>query len=226
MCGNGIRVFVRYLMQAGLIRLEDGGDLAVGTRAGTKRVRRVGELLAVDLGPWRITGGPAAAEAGFDATVELPGDPVALPGLSVNVGNPHVVVALPDARRLAAVDLHRAPLVDPRPAGGTNVELVVPEHGASGGRLRMRVHERGVGETRSCGTGAAAAVLASRVWGGPAAPDSWRVQVPGGVLQVEALAGEVVAGGSVWLAGPAEIVGEGRLDAGWLSRHTPAPAAG
>lgn len=219
MCGNGVRVFVRYLVRAGLVRLADGEELAVGTRAGTKRVRRSGDLLAVDLGPWRIVGGAAAAAASFDATVHLAGDPVLLPGLSVDVGNPHVVVALPDAERLAAADLCSAPRVDPDPPGGTNVELVLPAHDHDGGRLRMRVHERGVGETRSCGTGAVAAVLASRVWGGPTAPDSWRVEVPGGLLRVRAPAGEQLAGTSVWLAGPAEIVGEGHIDAGWVRAH-------
>jgi diaminopimelate epimerase len=68
------------------------------------------------------------------------------------------------------------------------------------------VHERGVGETRSCGTGACAAALAVRLWAGDGAPDTWRVLVPGGELRVRAL-----PGGRVELRGPARLVGVVRL---------------
>ena len=56
MCGNGVRVFVAYLLREGLVSLADGEDVAVGTRAGVKRVRRDGDLFAADLGPWFVTG--------------------------------------------------------------------------------------------------------------------------------------------------------------------------
>jgi len=101
------------------------------------------------------------------------------------------------------------------PPRGTNVELVVPlgeERTAAGevvGRARMRVHERGVGETRSCGTGACAAALAVRTWaaaGGTPAVDTWFVEVPGGLLRVRAL-----PDGHVELAGPAELVFTGEV---------------
>jgi diaminopimelate epimerase len=207
MCGNGIRVYVAYLLHAGLEQLADGETIAIGTRAGTKHVRRVGHLFAADLGSWRIDGGEAAVSAGADHTVHLPGEGVALPGLAVDVGNPHVVVALANLAHLREADLSRAPVLDPEPAAGANVELIVP----GPGHLTMRVHERGVGETRSCGTGAVAAVLAARVWGGPGAPDVWAVDVPGGRLQVSVPAGARLSGTSVELVGPATIVAEGRL---------------
>ena len=215
MCGNGLRVFVAHLLDAGLVDLPDGGTVDVGTRAGVKRVRRDGDLYATDLGPWSVPGGEAAAAAGTDATVTPDGDPVALPALTVLTGNPHTVVALPDLDRLAAVDLSRAPVVDPVPAQGTNVELVVPLHDATAtvGHLAMRVFERGVGETRSCGTGAVAAVLAARVWAGAAAPDVWVVDVPGGRLAVTVPAGDRLAGESVELTGPAVLIAEGHLRA-------------
>ena len=123
------------------------------------------------------------------------------------VPDPHTVVALAGLDELRAADLTRAPKIDPVPPEGTNVELVVPlgEQVAAGERLgvvRMRVHERGVGETRSCGTGACAAALAVRAWAGRGAPDRWRVLVPGGELGVRSL-----PGGRVELSGPARIVG-------------------
>jgi diaminopimelate epimerase len=78
------------------------------------------------------------------------------------------------------------------------------------GRIRMRVHERGSGETLSCGTGAAAAALAVRYWAGEAAPNQWRVDVPGGTVGVRMFPTE--DGEHVALSGPAELVFTGTLD--------------
>jgi diaminopimelate epimerase len=215
MCGNGARVFARYLMHLGLVDLPDGGMLTIGTRAGLKRVRRQGENLSVDLGPWRIEGGERAAAEGMNATVHCGDDSVGLPGLSVDVGNPHVVVALPDTRRLAAVDLTVVPRVTPEVHGGVNVELVVPARDETGAVVTMRVHERGVGETRSCGTGAVAAVLASRVWAQGPTPSRWRVRVPGGTLEVRVPTDHVLHGEVAELTGPAVLVAEGEIDPRW-----------
>jgi diaminopimelate epimerase len=221
-CGNGLRVFVTYLLHTGLAHLRDGEAIRVGTRSGVKTVRRDGDLLAADLGRWRIVGGRVSAAAGADLTVRLPGQDVALPGLAVDVGNPHVVVALPADDQLQAADLTRVPVVQPAQPHGINVELIVPSHrpGAGVGQLRMRVRERGSGETRSCGTGAVAAALAARVWAGDGAPDVWWVDVPGGRLRVTAPPGDPLAGAAVELAGPAVIVAEGHLDPGWLAANT------
>jgi diaminopimelate epimerase len=220
MCGNGARVFTTYLHRLGFVDLADGESLTIGTRAGVKRVRRTGDQFEVDLGAWRIAGGGSAAEDGADAAVTLAGERTPLPGLSVDVGNPHVVVAVPDRSRLALADLGTPPAVAPAPADGVNVELVVPAPGTGAqaeAEVIMRVHERGVGETRSCGTGAAAAVLATRAWGGPQSPDRWRVQVPGGTLQVSVPRTDLLSGTSVRLAGPAVLVGEGEITSGWLA---------
>jgi diaminopimelate epimerase len=211
MCGNGVRVFVTHLVRRGWMELPDGSEQTIATRGGVKVVGRRGDLISADLGPWRLVGGPAAVAAGGDVKVLLPGLPV-LPGMSVELGNPHVVVVLPDAETLAGVDLSLPPRIDPAPVNGTNVELVVPMHdqqvAGELGHLRMRVHERGVGETRSCGTGAVAAALAVRAFGGETAPDHWRVDVPGGTLQVSAQ-GAATEGRVAALAGPAVIVAEG-----------------
>ena len=207
-CGNGIRVFVAYLRHAGLLDLPDGAIARIGTRAGVLDVRREGEEYAVDMGTWRATGGAEALASGFDASVVTRGLDEQRPGLRLELGNPHTVVALQDEQTLAELDLTSLPGVDPPPEHGSNVEFVVPlgeaeatEDGGRIGVLRMRVYERGVGETLSCGTGACAAALAVRAWFGTGAPDHWQVHVPGGRLRVR------VDGDRVELAGPAELVG-------------------
>ena len=212
MCGNGVRVFAAFLERLGLADLSVSG-IAVGTRAGVRRVRREPNgWYAADLGVWSLPGGAAAAAEGADAEVTVTGLPVARAALRVDVGNPHTVVALADEDELAAADLRTAPAVLPAPQSGTNVELVVPlgEREVEGelmGRLRMRVFERGVGETRSCGTGACAAALAVRAWAGAAGPDVWSVDVPGGQVRVTAL-----PDGHVELAGPAVLLASGVVD--------------
>lgn len=213
MCGNGSRVFVAHLLRRGWAQLEDGEELRIGTRGGVMPVRRRGELFTIDLGSWKVSGGAPAVAAGSDVKVTFPGMPP-LPGLSVSLSNPHVVVALPDVATLEALDLTVAPIVEPAPPNGTNVEIVVPLHDQSVlsdlGHLKMRVHERGSGETRSCGTGTVAAALAARAWGGNLAPDHWRIDVPGGTLYVDA-EGTASEGDSAKLSGPAVIVADGSL---------------
>ncbi len=204
MCGNGIRVFTKYLLDQGLADLHGGASIAIGTRAGVRRVTRTKAGFEADLGTWRLSGGEPLVRA-----KQLP---VARPGLGVDVGNPHVVVALADDEELDGLDLAYQPILDPVPEAGANIEFVVPadplvEDGV--GRIRMRVHERGSGETLSCGTGAVASALAVRHWAGESAPNDWRVQVPGGVLGVRMFAAD--DGEHVALSGPAELVFDGVL---------------
>jgi diaminopimelate epimerase len=129
---------------------------------------------------------------------------------AVDLPNPHIVVELTDQADLAALDLSRPPVVEPARPDGQNVEYVVragPRH------LVMRVHERGVGETQSCGTGICAVVAAVATTDG-LGPDGgvWRVDVAGGSCQVTwRTDGEMV------LAGPAVIVADVELDDAWLA---------
>jgi diaminopimelate epimerase len=196
MCGNGIRVFARYLADHGLATRP---AFTVATRSGFRRVRFeddgniTAEMGAVTvLGPGRVVvGGPGG---------------VTCEGLRISVGNPHLA-CLVDAA-LAGFDLTRPPQLDPAqfPHGG-NVELV---RVTGPGAAEMRVHERGSGETRSCGTGAVAAAAAAAAAAGQDR-GSWQVSVPGGQLTV------TLEPGAAWLGGPAVLVAEGELDDAWLA---------
>ena len=204
MCGNGIRVFGSFLIENGLVDLAEGQTIAVGTRGGVRALTRTPDGFETDLGPFVV----------LDSEVMVSAEnlDVDRPGLPVGVGNPHVVVALADEDELDALDLGEAPVVTPAPPDGANVEFVVPAEPLvvdGVGRIRMRVHERGSGETLSCGTGAAAAALAIRHWAGAGAPDIWQVEVPGGVVGVRILTTDDRE--HVALSGPAELVYSGDL---------------
>jgi diaminopimelate epimerase len=194
MCGNGVRVFGRYLVE------HEGVDpsrpLPVATRAGTKVLTFDGDTVSVDMGEAEVRGETKVAVGGRS-----------WPALHVSVGNPHAVAfvdSLDDAGALHDAPEHDA---DAYP-DGVNVEFVVRR----GDRhVAMRVHERGSGETRSCGTGACAVMVAAALADGvdPASPSgtTYRVDVPGGRLDVT-----WTPQGRVVLTGPAVIVARGEVD--------------
>ncbi|WP_068396195.1 diaminopimelate epimerase [Kribbia dieselivorans] len=198
MCGNGTRVFASYLRREGL---ETEDEFAIATRAGVKRIRFEGDQIVTHMGRWRLTEPDKANSDGFDALVHL-GSGHPFSALSVDMGNPHTVVALPEGVDLDEIDLTQPPEVRPHPLEGTNVEVV---RAVGPGHLQMRVHERGVGETRSCGTGVCAAAVALQFWaGGESAGATWIVDVPGGRLTVRLLPNDEVE-----LAGPAALIADG-----------------
>lgn len=204
MCGNGIRVYAHYLIAQGFITPERRDTIPIGTRSGVKDVLPGVSGYTVDLGRWR---------PGAEYLVNARGLRVSRPGLGINLGNPHVVTVLSGDAKLDGLDLSQEPELGPLPENGANVEFVVPEEpllkdGVA--RIRMRVHERGSGETLSCGTGAAAAALAFRHWGGDQMPNSWSVEVPGGRLGVRMFPTE--EGEHVSLSGPAELVYSGTIE--------------
>ena len=191
-CGNGIRVFARYLLDSGLAT---GPELPVHTRAGLRRVRTEPDgRITVDMGVPELLGTGTARVGDRECA-----------GLRVSIGNPHLA-CLVDAP-VEEFDLSAPPVLDPAqfPEGG-NVELV---RLTAPGAATMRVRERGSGETRSCGTGAVAAAAAAAHAGGYA-DGTWQVRVPGGRLSV------TLDGKTSWLTGPAVIVAEGEISAGWL----------
>lgn len=213
MCGNGVRVFVHYLVQKGLIQLDLGESVSIGTRAGLKTVHRMAGGYAIAMGPWTYIYQDEARAHSSDSMVSAEGVDAARPALSISMGNPHTVVALSSLSELDGLNLHQRPHVDPEPDNGTNVEFVVPsdplvQDGI--GHVTMRVHERGVGETLSCGTGACAVAAALRVWAGSQAVSSWTVDLPGGSVQVDFVPTSDGAE-HVVLGGPAELVYSGTL---------------
>lgn len=203
MCGNGIRVFARYLVDKGLAKIADGQTLAVATRAGIKDLTQSVNGFAVDLGRWKVEE--------TEYLVRANGLDVARPALALNLGNPHLVVALADRSELDALELTRAPEISPLPANGANVEFVVvsdPLIKDGVASISMRVHERGVGETLSCGTGVAAAALAIRHYAGNG-QNHWKVSVPGGEVGVRMFPTE--SGEHVAISGPAVLSFEGSV---------------
>jgi diaminopimelate epimerase len=188
MCGNGLRVLARYLWQAGLAD-EAADPLPIGTRSGVREVAQRPD------GQIRVAMGPATV--GPEVKVTVGGR--SWPALSVEVGNPHAVAFVDDLD--LAGSLSSAPAYDAMefPAG-VNVEFVTRP---GPGRLAVRVYERGVGETRSCGTGACAAAVAARRLD---AQPGYAVDLPGGRLDVS-----WSSGGELLLTGPAQIVARGEF---------------
>lgn len=188
MCGNGARIFVAYLVREGLVV---GPDVEFATRAGTFRAHIYSETdIEIDMGV--PNHGPV-----FDAvTVHQAGQ--AMLGSSVHVPNPHAVVEVDELMQSPL----EPPQWEPRDAfpEGVNVEFV--EY-LRPGHVRMRVWERGVGETLSCGTGACAVGLVSRARH-PEDGANWRVDVPGGTVFVR-----VGDNDHVYLRGPVTFVAEG-----------------
>ena len=170
MCGNGIRVMARYLVDH---HLQQSGLFPIDTRDGKKflAVPEKGEI-SVNMGK--------VEELGDEVDVEQNGH--LWPALHINVGNPHAVVFVESLAEVGS--LASAPRVSPDDVypDGTNVEFVEV---ISDREVRMRVHERGSGETRSCGTGVCAVALATVIHTGKRLPATLTVHVPGGTLKVE-----------------------------------------
>lgn len=200
MSGNGIRVFAAFLARD--LGVDFGEGVGIATRAGLKAVTATGGgRYSVGMGRYSIPGG---GQSDVTVTVEGVGE---RPAVGVDMGNPHAVAAV-DESELGLADLTVPPRVSPEPKGGVNVELVAVVDADQGGRraIRMRVFERGVGETRSCGTGACASAVAARAWEGESGSRDWEVHVPGGTLVVD------VEDDGVTLTGPAILVADGMVD--------------
>jgi diaminopimelate epimerase len=185
MCGNGVRVFARYLHEHQGVAF----PMRIRTRAGVKVLDRAGEEFTADMGTPQVLG---------ETTVSV-GDHT-WAARHVSMGNPHAVAFVDDLAD--AGHLLEAPAHDPAVyPDGVNVEFVVRrgEH-----HVAMRVHERGSGETRSCGTGACAVAVATALADDAPRGTTYRVDVPGGTLHVVWTEDD-----RILMTGPAELVAEG-----------------
>ncbi|KRE31820.1 diaminopimelate epimerase [Mycobacterium sp. Soil538] len=199
MCGNGVRVFAHYLRASGL---ESRPEFVVGSLAGPRPVvlhaaDAVRADVTVEMGKANVTGSGAATVGGHPFT-----------GLAVDVGNPHLACVDPalSSGALAALDVAAPVAFDAAQfPDGVNVEvLTAPADGA----VSMRVHERGVGETRSCGTGTVAAAVAALAHQG-AATGALTVRIPGGEVVV------TITDATSYLRGPSVLVADGELSEEW-----------
>lgn len=202
MCGNGVRVFARYLVDAGLAT----APVSIATRAGVKTVSVEGRgaeaVFTADMGSPKVLGSSQVTIAHHFWSA-----------IHVDMGNPHAVAFVDDLDPHGAVGA----LVDPpvhdeeEYPEGVNMEFVLRVGAPEERHLAMRVHERGSGETRSCGTGACAAMVAAAVEDGVGAERaedvSYRVDVPGGTLHVTWTTDD-----RVLLTGPAILIAEGGTD--------------
>lgn len=197
MCGNGARVFVRYLDAVGLIT---DNETSIGTRAGVLPV----VIGRDETGEVQITIAMGQASP-LDGSLRVSASDHTWQAVGVHLPNPHAIVFVESLEQ--AGDLHRAPEVSPAALfpDGANIEFVI---GEGERHVAMRVHERGVGETLSCGTGACAVAWAARrhFESGVSGTTTWRVDVPGGSLTVtESETGDFS------LTGPATLVARGTV---------------
>ncbi|MEB3022484.1 diaminopimelate epimerase [[Mycobacterium] crassicus] len=199
MCGNGVRVFAHYLRAAGL---ESRDEFVVGSLAGARPVvvhhaDAATAEVTVDMGKANEFGVGEAIVGGRTFA-----------GLAIDVGNPHLacVVEGLSAAELAALDVAAPVSFDAAQfPEGVNVEILTAPHD---GAVSMRVHERGVGETRSCGTGTVAAAVAALAHTG-ASTGTLRIDIPGGQVSV------AVTEATSFLRGPSELVARGDIEPGW-----------
>lgn len=179
MCGNGLRCVARLAVDRGMVA---GPDFTVDTPVGPRRVR-VDEEVTVDLGPVAVGGIVTIDGADYHHT---------------QVGNPHAVRLVDDPEGVAVDQVGSRVEHHPHFPEGVNVEFVTVE---APDRIRLRVWERGVGETLACGTGAVASVAVGHRLG--ATGTQVAVELPGGTARVS------LEGGHSWLTGPVRYVFEG-----------------
>jgi diaminopimelate epimerase len=200
-CGNGARCVTRFVIDKALsVKREFTFDMA----RGTIRTRLEDDgLVTVDMGPPRLL----PAELPFDApaqaiTYPLDVGSTVLEVSAVSMGNPHAVTVVEDAERAPVAEL--GPLVEghvrfPQRVNAGFMQVVAPD------TIRLRVYERGAGETLTCGTGACAAVVAGRLRG--LLDEEVTVQTRGGQLRIRWAGGDA----PVWMTGPTATVFEGHV---------------
>jgi len=186
MCGNGIRVMARYLVERGH---QPEGIFAIDTRDGVKHLRvPLTDDISVNMGQ--------VSDEGESITAAVNGK--IWNGYNISVGNPHAVVFVDDINDVGP--LQEPPVVRPKDSypEGVNVEFVQI---ISENEILMRVYERGSGETQSCGTGTCAVALAATIHSNKKLPSTWIINPPGGRLEVS-----IDGHSNATLIGPAVLV--------------------
>jgi diaminopimelate epimerase len=186
MCGNGIRVMARYLVERGH---QPEGIFAIDTRDGVKHLRvPLKDDISVNMG--QVTDEGESITAGANGQMWN--------GYNISVGNPHAVVFVEDINQVG--ELLESPVVRPKGSypEGVNVEFVQI---TGENEISMRVYERGSGETQSCGTGTCAVALAATIHTKGKLPATWIINPPGGRLEVS-----IDGHSNATLIGPAVLV--------------------
>ena len=205
-CGNGARCFVKFVSEHGLT---DKRTIRVETARGIiEPSLNDNGLITVNMGqpqfapqdvPFVLRSGEQAGEKSYIVVNELDSAQMSL----LSMGNPHAVMLVEDTASAPVAEWGAALQNHPRFPARVNVGFmqIVDAH-----HIRLRVFERGSGETQACGTGACAAVVSGVRWGLLAAGEDVRVSLPGGDLYIRWSEGE-----PVWMTGPAVTVFEGEL---------------
>ncbi|QDZ42764.1 diaminopimelate epimerase [Corynebacterium sp. sy039] len=194
MCGNGVRVFAHWIRSQGLVQ---ENSFRVITRAGVRSVTvhhydDKSADISVDMGQPRLLGKTSCT---VDGQI--------FHGVGIDVGNPHLAAVVPefDEQKLRVFRLTMPEYDQDFFPQGVNVELLTPMYS---NQAHMRVYERGVGETRSCGTGTVAAACAALEYEGKTT-GVVEIIIPGGVVTV------TITPESAILRGPSQLVAVGEL---------------
>ena len=205
MCGNGIRCLALFARAEGMT---DKNDLMIETWAGLMQLEVSGDTVRVNMGApiFEASEIPIDIEGADPLHAKLQTDQGMVEAACLSMGNPHAVLFVDDPLTAPVTTL--GPVLEHHSAfpNKVNVEFAVVE---APDRVRMRVWERGSGETLACGTGAAAVAVASRILGG--AEPKMTVALPGGELELE-WQGSVEDPAPVFMTGPAVRSFAGELD--------------
>jgi diaminopimelate epimerase len=202
-CGNGSRALARYVREHGL---SDKDPIRVRTRTS------ILELRDAENGEYRVNMGVPRldpAQVPFDAPARAPRYTLTLEGQAaleigvVSMGNPHAVLLVDDVARAPVAEIGAALQAHPAFPQSVNVGFMQV---VDTGHARLRVYERGAGETLACGSGACAAAVVGQLWG--VLGSSVRMQLRGGTLTID-WQGE---GHPVMMTGPAQTVFTGELE--------------
>ncbi len=205
-CGNGARCVAKYVRQRGL-SWKTELKLSTSTSTIVAKLEDNG-LVTIDMGAPRFE--PNQIPLRFAEKSELYGlevDGVRYQVGALSMGNPHCVITVDDVDTVAVAKIGQAMSQHqyfPEQANVGFMQLIDKGH------IKLRVFERGVGETLACGTGACAAMVVSRLQN--LTENKVKVTLPGGSLWIQWQGNKLTDGGAVSMTGPAKWVFEGQIE--------------